>query len=250
MPEQALPSDVVARVERLAARYEVGPGGTKALECLLTALVEDPAAPTAVRDPARAVDDHLADALSALDLPCLRQAGHAVDIGSGAGVPGLPLAIARPEITFVLLESSSRKCAFLSGIIGRCRIANASVAYARAEQWPDGRGAFSLATARAVAPLPVLLEYAAPLLSIGGTLVAWRGRRDPAAEAAAASAAEELGMEPAGIRAVTPYPTAEHRHLHLWSKVRETPDRFPRRAGMALKRPLGARSTASDRSRR
>ena len=87
----------------------------------------------------------------------------------------------------------------------------------------------------------MVAEYAAPLLAVGGTLVAWRGRRDPAAEdAAAVRAAELLGFELSEPVQVHPYPGAKHRHLQLMLKVRETPAGFPRRPGMARKTPLGA----------
>jgi 16S rRNA (guanine527-N7)-methyltransferase len=99
--------------------------------------------------------------------------------------------------------------------------------------------AFDVITARALAPLPVVVEYAAPLLSVGGTLVAWRGRRNPRDEAAGDRAAAELGLEPLEIRHMPPFLGAEHRYLHLMSKVTETPLGFPRRPGMATKRPLG-----------
>jgi 16S rRNA (guanine527-N7)-methyltransferase len=95
-------------------------------------------------------------------------------------------------------------------------------------------------TARAVAPLDALAEYAAPLLREGGALVAWKGRRDPDEEAAGARAAGVVGLEIAEVRPVQPFAAAEHRHLHVYVKVRPTPDRFPRRPGMARKRPLGA----------
>jgi 16S rRNA (guanine527-N7)-methyltransferase len=110
---------------------------------------------------------------------------------------------------------------------------------ARVEAWRDGIGRFELATARALAPLPVVLEYGAPVLAPGGTLVVWRGARDSGAEAAAARAAEELGMAPAEVRRVHPYPHAHARHLHVFTKEKSTPPRFPRRPGVALKRPLG-----------
>ena len=97
-----------------------------------------------------------------------------------------------------------------------------------------------LVTARALAPLEVVVEYAAPLLRIGGTLVVWRGQRDPEREAAAAKAAEIVGIEVGEVLAVQPYPAARNRHLHLMSKVMETPARFPRRPGIAMKRPLGS----------
>ena len=112
-------------------------------------------------------------------------------------------------------------------------------------------GDFDLATARAVAPLAVLAEYAAPVLVIGGALVAWRGRRDQEGERDAAVAAEVLGLELHEPLHVQPFPGAEHRYLHLMLKVRDTPERFPRRPGIARKRPLGAESRgSSDRRRR
>jgi 16S rRNA (guanine527-N7)-methyltransferase len=229
------------RLRALVERYGLGEAAVAQLYELHHLLVEDPLAPTAVRDPAKVIDDHLADALSALELEVVRHARTLADLGSGAGVPGLPLAIALPGCEVALVESAARKTAFLERAVAACAAANARVVHTRAEAWPEGLAAFDLVTARALAPLGVVAEYAAPLLAIGGTLVAWRGRRDRSAEAAAARAACELGLEPAGIVPVKPYPAAESRHLHLMSKVTETPRGFPRRPGMALKRPLGAR---------
>jgi 16S rRNA (guanine527-N7)-methyltransferase len=194
-------------------------------------------APTAVRDPRKVLDDHLADSLVALELHTVRSADSLADLGSGAGVPGLPLAIALPSVDVALVESAARKCAFLERAIARCGVANARAVNARAESWTEG---FDVVTARALARLDVVAEYAAPLLVVGGTLVVWRGQRDPAAEASAARAANALGLEPGQIVPVKPYPAAKSRHLHLMSKVTPTPSGFPRRPGMALKRPLGA----------
>ncbi|MBV9801737.1 MAG: 16S rRNA (guanine(527)-N(7))-methyltransferase RsmG [Solirubrobacterales bacterium] len=186
------------------------------------------------------IDDHLADSLVALELEVVRTARSVADLGSGAGVPGLPLAIALPDAEVSLVESAARKCAFLERAVAACGIPNARVVHRRAEAWPEGLEAFDLVTARALAAPDVVVEYAAPLLALGGTLVAWRGRREPEAEAAAARAAAALGLEGAGIVPVMPYREAQSRHLHLMSKVTSTPSGFPRRPGMALKRPLGA----------
>jgi 16S rRNA (guanine527-N7)-methyltransferase len=90
-----------------------------------------------------------------------------------------------------------------------------------------------------VASQPVVLEYAAPLLRLDGTLVDWRGKRVVAEERAAARAAEELGLALVSIEKVQPFKGARDRHLHLYVKVWETPLKFPRRPGMARKRPLG-----------
>jgi 16S rRNA (guanine527-N7)-methyltransferase len=234
-------SDPQAGLAALAARYDLPAEAVQRLRSLHRALVDDPLAPTAVRDPRRVIDDHLADSLVALELDEVRAAASLADLGSGAGVPGLPLSIALPGVDVALVESAARKCVFLERAIARCGVANARAVHARAESWPEGIESFDVVTARALAPLEVVAEYAAPLLVVGGTLVAWRGERDPAAEAAAARAADALGLEPGRIVSVKPYPAAQSRHLHLMSKVTPTPSGFPRRPGMALKRPLGAR---------
>jgi 16S rRNA (guanine527-N7)-methyltransferase len=85
-----------------------------------------------------------------------------------------------------------------------------------------------------------VLEYAAPLLRLGGTLVDWRGTRIHAEEQRAAGAADELGLALDGVQRVEPFEGARDRHLHVYTKVRETPAKFPRRPGMARKRPLGS----------
>ena len=207
----------------------------------------DPRAPTTVTDRGGILRDHLADSLVGLELAEVRAASAIADLGAGAGFPGLPLAIALPSAQVSLVESNGRKCAFIARAVERCQVANATAVHARAEAWPEGLGACDLVTARALAPLAVVAEYAAPLLRIGGWLVAWRGQRDPDDEAAGARAATELGLAPGPVVRVEPYPGARNRHLHALRKLAATPDRFPRRAGMARKRPLGG---ASDRPRR
>lgn len=237
----------------LADRYTLTPELIAKLRLFLELLVDDPLAPTAIRDPLGVVDHHLADSLVALKLGRVREARTALDLGSGAGVPGVPLAVARPNTAWVLLESSVRKCAFLGRAVSVCELANVEVVHARAESFSQGLGQHDLVTARAVARLAVTAEYAAPLLRIGGTLVAWGGRRAKVDETAATEAGGELGLEGPAVRRVEPFPEAEHRHLYLMSKVRETPSRFPRRPGAALKRPLGSSSrppNPSDRAQR
>lgn len=214
---------------------------------LLQRVAGDPDAPTTVTGRQGILRDHLADSLVGLEVPAVRAATTIADLGSGAGFPGLPLAIALPAARVSCVESNGRKCAFITSAAQACGASNATAVYARAESWPDGLAACDLVTARALAPLAVVAEYAAPLLAMGGSLVAWRGRRDPADEAAGANAAADLGLTPGPVIGVEPYPGALHRHLHVMRKVEATPDRFPRRPGMARKRPLGG---ASDRPRR
>ena len=143
------------------------------------------------------------------------------------------------------MEAAGRKTAVMDRLIQAASISNARSVTARAEDLArvpaalgGGRDAYDAVTARAVGPLAVLVEYAAPLLRDGGVLVAWKGARDAAEEAAGAAAAREVGMAVEEVLPVKPYPSSENRHLHVFRKVAPTPDRFPRRTGMARKRPL------------
>ena len=221
-------------------RFGLGPEATAALDRLLDLLERDPTAPTTVRARPETLDVHVADSLSGLELDAVRSARRVADLGAGAGFPGLVLAAALPDAHVALVESVGRKCEWLQRAVDAMALANAEVVNARAEGWPAGIGAHDLVTARALAPLNALVEYAAPLLTEAGRLVAWKGRRDPAEEADGAAAAERLGMELGEVRRVQPFREARDRHLYLYLKVGPTPNGYPRRPGMARKRPLTA----------
>ena len=227
-------------VRALADRFGLGTQAAARLERLLGLLTADPRAPTAILDPGEAVDRHLADSLVALELPAVRKARTIADLGSGAGLPGLPLAIALPGARAFLVESSRRKCAFLERASAEVGVDNAEVVCTRAEAWPEGRERCDVVTARALARLPVLVEYAAPLLRVGGSLVAWKGARAAGEEADGAAAARRLGMGAPEAVPVRPFPAARDLHLYTVRKEAPTPPGFPRRPGAAAKRPLRA----------
>jgi 16S rRNA (guanine527-N7)-methyltransferase len=231
---------VERRIGELVASYGLPATARPALGKLLDVVTTDPLAPTTVRDPGAAVDEHLADSLAALELPQVAAARELADLGAGAGFPGLPLAIALPGATIALVESNGRKCKFIERARDACRATNAIVVNKRAEDWPEGLARFDVVTARALAAPAVVAEYAAPLLRPGGTLVIWRGRPDLDAERAAEAAAAVLGLEVTSLVQVHPFQGAQRRYLYVMSKVRDTPARFPRRPGVARKRPLGA----------
>jgi 16S rRNA (guanine527-N7)-methyltransferase len=223
-----------AKLAALAPAHAVEP-----LERILLLQAEDPTASTSVRDPDEAVDRHVADSLTALALPEVRSARRIADLGAGAGWPGLALAAALGEAQVALVETAVRHCRYLERAIEVGELKNVKVVNARAEAWPEGIGAHDLVTVRALGVLPLILEYAAPLLAEGGEIVAWKGAVSPEEAAAGAAAAELLGLEPVQVLPVTPFPGSRDHSLHVFRKVAPTPPLYPRRAGMAAKRPLG-----------
>jgi 16S rRNA (guanine527-N7)-methyltransferase len=205
---------------------------------VLVALEDDAHAPTAIRTVEQALQAHVADSLVALDIEAVSRAARLADLGSGVGFPGLALAVALPAGQVSLVESQRRKCEFLERVRSAGIVENAHVVCSRVEEWQDGIEGNDVVVARALAPQPVVLEYAAPLLRMGGTLVDWRGRRDQTSEDAAQRAATLLGLRRHEILRVVPFEQATDRYLHVFVKEAPTPARFPRRAGVARKRPL------------
>lgn len=167
-------------------------------------------------------------------LACLRylpDRGTIVDLGSGSGTPGVPIAVARPGLRVLLVEASRKKAAFLGMVLRALALANADVLHARAEalgQAPAHREQYDAATARAVAPLPVLAELVLPLIRVGGIAVFPKGPRAAVEAAAAAAAVRLLGGE---ADVVTPEIVVVH-------KIAPTPPAYPRRAGVPALRPL------------
>ena len=203
---------------------------------IVVRMVAEPQNLSSPEELANAVDVHLADSLSGLLLPEIRDASAIVDLGSGGGFPGLVLAIMLPETQVTMVESEQRKADWLSRASTGMRnvrvVADRSESLARAE-----RDTYPVATARALGALPVVMEFAAPLLTSGGVLVAWRGRRDSVSEAGAAAAGDALGLVHRGDVDAAPIPGVS-RYFSLWTKAVPTPDRYPRRPGMAAKRPI------------
>lgn len=176
---------------------------------------------TGLTDHAEARRVLLEDALRAAPL-VEATPGPVVDVGSGGGSPGIPLAVAFPERDFTLLEAERRKCEFLRGIAAE--LPNVGVIWGRAEEQPTD--ACAIALAKALAKPPVAAELCLPLVSVGGIAILWTGRTaEPERVAAVAERlAATLEEGPAG--------------LLVLRKLGPTPPGFPRRAGMAKKRPL------------
>jgi chromosome partitioning protein len=185
------------------------------LAVLLDALA-DPDAPTTVHAPVEAVDVHLADSLAGLEADELRAASTIVDIGSGAGLPGLALAAALPDATVTCVESSGRKAAFIAATAEAMGLGNAPVRPIRIEEWSGA--SCDVVCARAVAPLAVLVEYAAPLLRPGGRLVAWKGAVAPEESEAAGGRGRDRR---AGAARAAPGPALSGRSAPVAAPLRE-----------------------------
>ena len=177
---------------------------------------------TSIRDLDEARRIHVEESLAAVEI-VRRFEGPIVDVGSGGGAPGIPLAAALPEHQVTLLEANGRKCAFLREAARE--FPNVAVVQGRAEEQETDR--FGVAVAKALAPPPVAAEWCLPLVAPGGGVVLFVG---PSADAAAASrVSERLGGGPA----------EQAPGLLVLPKLEPTPPGFPRRSGVAKKRPLG-----------
>jgi 16S rRNA (guanine527-N7)-methyltransferase len=186
---------------------------------------------------------HLLDALAALPLLDALAPDRVVDLGSGGGVPAIPLALARPEAEWVMVDSVRKKSAILAEFIAALGLGNMTVVAERAESLgrdPSHRERYGLATARACAPLPVLAELALPLVRVGGQLLAWKGplRDDDEELRRGRAAIGQVGGGDAEVRAAGPAELGGHTFVVV-PKLRATPARLPRRPGEPSRRPLG-----------
>mgnify|MGYP001441006500 FL=1 len=189
---------------------------------------------TALRSPEEARERHLVESLRLV--PLVGECRHLLDVGSGGGLPGMVLAIARPEVAVTLLEATEKKAAFLEGTAAALGLDNVKVVCDRAElaaaPGHPMRGHFDVVSARAVAALPTLLELTIPFLRVGGRLLAVKGERAEQELAEAARAMKLLGVE---LVQQVRQPTAT---VLLLRKATETSLKYPRRSGEPKRRPL------------
>lgn len=170
-------------------------------------------------------------------LPFVPESGRLADLGSGAGVPGIPIAVMRPRLRVVLTDAARKKAAFLEIAARDLGLDNVDVVQARAEDLgrnPAHRDRYDAVTARALAPVRVLAEYALPLLRLGGGAVLPKGRGAPDEVRAAARALQVLG----GEAAVHAPPADVCSPVVVIRKIAPTPAAYPRRAGVPQRRPL------------
>ncbi|MBK8027510.1 MAG: 16S rRNA (guanine(527)-N(7))-methyltransferase RsmG [Chloroflexi bacterium] len=183
---------------------------------------------------------HFLDSLTVAQVIPLRPGLRLIDVGSGAGFPGLPLKIVYPELDVTLLEATGKKVAFLRHICERLGLSGVGFVNARAEeagQDPAHRAAYDVTVARAVARLPILLEYLLPLTAVGGLAIAMKGSTAHV-EAASQKALHALGGRLRGIETFHLPGLDEPHHLAIVEKVAPTPPLYPRRPGLPTQKPL------------
>jgi len=196
------------------------------------------------RDLDRILLDHVLDSLSCFLHEPLWEAGRLADVGSGGGLPGIPISIVRPDLRTTLIESTRKKADFLRHAAEQLALANLEVVNARVEdigRTQEQRSVYGIVTTRAVARLSVVAEYCVPLLEVGSQAIAMKAGLEGEEYEEGRRATGALGATIAGVEpvAVLPEVGEKERNLVILKKGRETPARYPRKAGMAAKRPLG-----------
>jgi len=200
---------------------------------------------TAITDREGVLVRHFLDSLSclkALSRAELEAGARVIDVGTGAGFPGLPLKIVCPGMRLTLLEATGKKVTFLEHLVKALELKQVDVIHGRAEelgQSPVHREHYDWALARAVAELPTLAEYLLPLVRVGGTVLAQKGEGAAAEVHGADKAITTLGGRTRQLVPVELRGLAETRYLVVVDKVAATPEKYPRRPGMPNKRPLG-----------
>lgn len=198
---------------------------------------------TAITDPEEFVIKHLADSLSVLKTEALQRAERVLDVGTGAGFPGIPLAIAAPEKEFVLIDALQKRVRFLARFIDEFGLKNVIALHVRAEELAREeyyRERFDCVVSRAVAELKILAEYCLPFAAVGGFFLAMKG---PAVDEETADARYAIGTLGGRISNIVHFTIGEHeRAVVVIKKEFCTPPQYPRRAGIPKKRPLTARA--------
>ena len=197
---------------------------------------------TAIKDLPGIEVKHFLDSLTCILAMRPAPAGRVVDVGTGAGFPGLPLKIVYPQIQLTLVESIGKKVEFCIHVMRSLKLKGVEVVHARAEQvghQPKHRQSYDWAIARAVATTSVLVEYLLPLLRLGGRAILLKGETAPAETHAAEGALRILGGRIDQLIPIELPTVVETRHLVVVDKVAATPSKYPRRSGIPAKRPLG-----------
>ena len=231
------PDDLIARADAMGIAFDPGEVDRHAAFLGLLAAANQLLNLTRIAEPAEAWERHTLDSLSLLGILAELDVSRAIDIGAGGGIPGIPLAIARPDIEWSLLEATGKKADWLRHAIRVLGISNTEVIQARAEEAGHDRErlreSFDLVTARAVGPLPVLVELTVPFARVGGFILAIKG-----AQAAAEVEASKEALYRLHTHVVDLHETKTGT-IVVMEKQRRTPKIYPRKSGEPKRSPIG-----------
>lgn len=186
-------------------------------------------------------DKHFADSLTCILSEKIKDGDKVIDVGTGAGFPGMPLKIYNPTLKMTLLDSLNKRINFLTEVADQCDLEDIEFIHGRAEDFGQDlsyREQYDIVVSRAVAELPILLEFCTPFLKVGGYFIAQKGLKCDEEVALAANALEKLNLEVEAIKAVNTSEETKNHYLIIIKKIAATDSKYPRRAGKPVKKPL------------
>lgn len=196
---------------------------------------------TAITDEVESAKKHFLDSVNPVALDLVKNASNVIDIGSGAGFPGIPLAVLNPSVSFTLVDTRKKRCEFMDSTVESLNLDNVNVIWKRAEELgkdANYREQYDIACARALAAMPTLLEYLVPFVKVKGHTMLYKGGLASEELQNAKNSIETLGMGEFTIAPYCIFGESSQYAMVIGQKKRDTPAKYPRRSGMPSKRPL------------
>jgi len=196
---------------------------------------------TAIENGAESAKKHFLDSVNPIAMELVKKASTVIDIGSGAGFPGIPLAILHPSINFTLVDTRKKRCEFMELAVDELKLQNVRVIWKRAEELgkdTNYREQYDIACARALAAMPTLLEYLVPFVKENGYTMLYKGGLAEEELNSAQNAIDTLGMDKFTISPYTIFGESSQYAMVCAEKIRPTPTKYPRKSGLPSKRPL------------
>lgn len=196
---------------------------------------------TAITGSIESAKKHFLDSVNPIAMTLMKNSESVIDIGSGAGFPGIPLAVLNPDVLFTLVDTRKKRCDFMEYAVEHLKLNNITIVWKRAEDLGKDityREQYDLACARALAAMPTLLEYLVPFVKLGGYTMLYKGSMAQDELNSAQNAIDTLGMGEFTIAPYSVYEESSKYAMVYGTKIKPTPVKYPRKSGMASKRPL------------